>query len=177
MGKLRQRVRLVRSWSLALALTLAPCCPCEIVCVGGPHPVIWGYLKASQAPGTAHAQASEGCFTRTWLPVCFPPKRDCFAVALASLTSRSESVPSHPACQGAPQEAREQAGRLPGSWSSLDWGQAISHFFVCPSNTCLSAYCVPITVLDTGDSLSLGGAHATLFSILVISPRVGASGF
>lgn len=31
-------------------------------------------------------------------------------------------------------------------------GQAIPHSLICSSNTCLSAYYVPVTVLGTGES-------------------------
>lgn len=51
-------------------------------------------------------------------------------------------------------------------------GSAIPHSFICSCSACLSAYYVPVTVLGTGDSLSLRGAHITLFPILVLSTRV-----
>lgn len=116
--------------------------------------MIWGYLKVAQAPGTAHAQASEGCFTRTWLPVCFPPKRDCFAVALASPTFRV--CPQPPACQGLHRKQEvflhKGAGRqtsgvlvLPGLGSG---NLPFLHLSIQHMLKCL--YCVPVTVLDTG---------------------------
>lgn len=96
---------------------------------------------------------------------------------------RSESVPSPPACQGLHRKQEvflhKGAGRqtsgvlvLPGLGSG---NLPFLHLSIQHMLKCL--YCVPVTVLDTGDSLSVGEACATLFSILVISPGVGASGF
>lgn len=129
--------------------------------------VTWGYLKVPYGPRHCLCPGiRQGVSPKTWLTVCFPPEWLHLAVVLpipSHCFPHPRACPSHPAPQGLQRRrscfTREQrdfeAAGPPPPWAG------VSDSFISSSNKRLSA-CVPLTVLGTGGSLSLQGAHAAL---------------